>query len=181
MCYSLVTTKIPKRVRTTRDVERDWNWSRTESSNCQSWYRRSLHQQFNSWKRKDHNATSRIATNDERPRPCFFHKMHSPAHFRYFGCFELAIAIDMASVCSSPESDEFKLELLFFPVVRAIVKSFNVKLRKTQLKNGLRRPRPSRQRKSSTPAVEIKSSQILLRALRLRRNSPRTLLMCWAH
>ena len=34
--FFLARTKIPKRVRTTRDVERNWNWSRTESSNCQS-------------------------------------------------------------------------------------------------------------------------------------------------
>ena len=32
----LLSTKVPKRVRTTRDVERNWSWSQTESSNCQS-------------------------------------------------------------------------------------------------------------------------------------------------
>ena len=34
--FFLVTTKVPKRMRTTRDVERNWSWSQTESSNCQS-------------------------------------------------------------------------------------------------------------------------------------------------
>ena len=33
--FPLVTTKIPKRVRTTRDVERNWNWNQTQFSNCQ--------------------------------------------------------------------------------------------------------------------------------------------------
>ena len=36
MCSSFVSTKVLKRVRTTRDVERIWSWSQTESSNCQS-------------------------------------------------------------------------------------------------------------------------------------------------
>ena len=44
-------------------------WNETgESSDCQSWIR------------KDHNATSGIATNEERPRPCSFHKMRGPVH-----------------------------------------------------------------------------------------------------
>ena len=36
MCPSFVATKVPKRVRTTRDVERNWSWSQTESSNSLS-------------------------------------------------------------------------------------------------------------------------------------------------
>ena len=115
--FSFVTTKIPMRVRTTKDVGRNWNWNQTEFSNCQFWDRRSLYQQSNSWNRKDHNATSRIATNDERPRP--FREMRGSAYSRHVGYSELAIAIVIRSISFSSESDEFKLELLFFSVVRA--------------------------------------------------------------
>ena len=33
---SLLGTKVPKCVRTTREVERNWSWNQTESSSCQS-------------------------------------------------------------------------------------------------------------------------------------------------
>ena len=37
MCFSLVTTKVPKRVRTTRHVERNWSWSlRIARPDCSS-------------------------------------------------------------------------------------------------------------------------------------------------